>query len=77
VYRAFGLRRESLDHLEKCLTGRGQLGSLRDPAEEGGSDLGLEVLDLLAKWGLPDADACGCAGEIPLLGDGEEVTDVS
>ena len=41
------------------------------------SQLGFERLDLLRERGLRDIETLGCAREIQLLGDGQEVPEVT
>jgi hypothetical protein len=57
--------------------GLGQLGARRHTAEQQCAHFALQVPDLLAERRLADADPGGGTGEIPLLGDRQEVADVA
>lgn len=41
--------------------------------EEGGAEAAFELADRPREWGLGDAETLGCAAEVELLGDGDEV----
>jgi hypothetical protein len=48
-----------------------------EAVEQRRSDLRLQILDLLAERGLPDPDLSGGSREVPLLGDRQEIADVT
>ena len=57
------------DHLQKRLTGRRQLGAMRDTVKELRVDLPLEILDLGAERRLRDADPRSGAREVLFIGE--------
>ena len=66
--------RENPRHLgHKSPSGIGELHPVAGTVEQGHAHLGFEGLDLLGQRGLGDIQALGCAGEIQLLGDRQEV----
>src|SRR5712675_592092 len=54
----------------------GQLDAARLAPEQLHFELGFERADLLAQWRLLDAESFRRAGDMPLLGDGDEITEV-
>ncbi len=48
-----------------------------DAVKQRRSDLGLQILDLLAERRLPDPDLGGCSREVTLLRDRQEIADVT
>ena len=63
--------------LEQHLAGGRELDAARGPVQQRLAELGLEAADLLRERRLRDVQALGGAAEVPLLGDGDEVAQVS
>ena len=58
---------------EQCLTRLGQLDAARFAPEELDFELGFERTDLLAQRRLLNPEPRRCAGDMTLLGDGDEI----
>ncbi len=61
---------------QQRFAGLGQLDAARLAAEQLHLELGFEGADLLAQRRLLDAESFRRAGDMPLLGDGDEITEV-
>jgi hypothetical protein len=61
----------------KGFPGLGQCGALRNSVEQAGAHRTLEVTNLKAQRGLPDAHAVRGSSEILLGGNREEIPDVT
>ena len=56
---------------------RSEFHPARPTLEEIDTDLALEIMDLSRERGLRDAQLLGCAAEVELLGDRDEVADLA
>jgi hypothetical protein len=63
--------------LEEHRAGRSELDAARGPVGQRFAELGLKAADLLRQRRLGDVKALGGAAEVPLLGDRDEVAEVS
>ena len=63
--------------LEHHLAGGCELDAARGPVQQRLAELGLEAADLLGEGRLRDVQALGGAAEVPFLGDGDEVAQLS
>jgi hypothetical protein len=70
---AVGTRDDVPCLFEQELAVRGELHFARGAVEELAAELALECPDLRRKCRLRDVQPLGCAAEVQLLGDGEEV----
>jgi hypothetical protein len=70
-------REHLLRVLEEHCSRRRQLDLARRPDEQRRAELGLERPDLSRERRLSDVQALGCAAEVQLLGDGDEVAEVT
>jgi len=80
---ADGLRDLDLPQRVSCLGQEEQTGVRQSyggplaPVEEGGAERGLELLDLRAHRRLGDMQAVSGLAEVQLLGNGDEVTELT
>ena len=61
---------------QQRLAGRGERDVAAAAVEQGGAEVGLQGVDLLAQRGLGHPDAVGRPGEVPRLGHGHEVSEL-
>ena len=61
---------------QRGLTGGGQPHGATRPVQQRLSEFAFQPLDLGADRGLRDVDALGRAGEVGLLGDGDEILEL-
>ena len=76
-FRPFGLAQGCARVLEKPGAGIGQGDRSLGALEQHDAKSTLQLLDLLRERGRADAQALGGAGEMQLLGHGDEVAEVS
>jgi hypothetical protein len=75
--RALRVGKDASGLAQEQLPGLGQLDGAARPDQERPAQLAFQVLDLLRERRLGDAEALRGAPEVPLLGDGDEVTEVA
>ena len=75
--RALHLGGNGVDAIPEHPAGGGEFRTFRTTMEQRGTDLRLQILDLLTEGRLPDAEPLRGAGEVAFLGNGQEVADVT
>jgi len=75
--RLLGLREDSARMDEKAPPRLGERHPPLGALEQAHAEFVLQVADLHAERGLPDMYAFGCAGEVELLGHGNEIAQVT
>ncbi len=80
AHLGLGFRHRAQDDagvLIEPFAGRGRFHAARLALEQGRCELGLQVRDVMAQRGLRDVHLVGRARQVPLLVDGDEITELA